>query len=784
MKSKRTLVLVLTTAIILSARPTFAKGTYNNSINNDTNISASTKENNTDKLAALSEKDKAKITQDQAKDTAKNILRDYFEINIDDTKFQSNVNFNSNYINGERVSVWDIHWDNQNEDKQFSINVSIDANTGKVIRVNRFEFDHKQSSPTIAKITQEQAKEIGESFLKKINPQEFKETTPVKDDDTVHYFGSSNYSFSYNRTINSIPFESNNIRVGVDGVTGKVTSYEITWDSDVKVPTSDKSIKQEQAEDIFNSNTKMDLNYNSYMDKYSGGQESKTKLVYGLDSSSPIIVDAVSGKSLSWNGEVIESVKTRNISDNQKEDIFKSAKPIKKLDSPISSTRAEQLIKDKIKDLYGDGYELNSVNYEENGYGYFGKESKVWSADFVKKGKNTNFGPPEGRISINALTEELVRMDRFNFNDEEEENFQSKLTWEQAYDKAIQFIAKNCPEKIKEINTEQNNSTNQNYIYMGPFAKRFISFNFGRIVNGVAFNTNGIPYNNDGINITLDCKTGEINSFGCMWGDKLDLPPAVNTISSEDAKKVFLNANKPQLAYLLFNNNKTNMDKSNSKIQLVYSIGHNKPLNTVDAFTGKILNFYGENVDDNIDVFKAKIKGSTVEKEALILASQGIIDTKDFKLDSGVTRSQLVKILVNAKGFNPYLKGMDDVNFIGGVGAKGSTDYKYVQLGVKYGIIEDKKDDFKGNELVTREELSKSLIKLLGYDRIAETKGLLNLPYSDGNTISSDKTGYVSLAGGLKLINPNEEGKIRPKDNVTMSELIKAVYIALESIQK
>lgn len=94
MKSKRTLLLVLTTAIILSAKPVFAAETCNNSISNNTNISTSTKEVNTDKLAALSAKDKAKITQDQAKDTAKNILRDYFEINIDDTKFQSNVNFN------------------------------------------------------------------------------------------------------------------------------------------------------------------------------------------------------------------------------------------------------------------------------------------------------------------------------------------------------------------------------------------------------------------------------------------------------------------------------------------------------------------------------------------------------------------------------------------------------------------------------------------------------------------------------------------------------------------
>ena len=58
------------------------------------------------------------------------------------------------------------------------------------------------------------------------------------------------------------------------------------------------------------------------------------------------------------------------------------------------------------------------------------------------------------------------------------------------------------------------------------------------------------------------------------------------------------------------------------------------------------------------------------------------------------------------------------------------------------------------------------------------------MTYVDGNTISEDKAGYVSLAGGLKLIEASSDNKIRPKDTVTMSELIKAVYMALGNLQK
>lgn len=776
MKSKRTVLLVLAAAFIVSAKPVLAKG-----LENSTALSLSSSNIIVNKLSTISEKDKAKISQEQAKQAARNILKDYFETTIDDTKFQCNVNFNSYYM-GKKISAWDIHWYNPNEDKQVNIDVVIDGTTGRVLRVDKFEVSRNQSSAAIATITQEEAKDIGETFLKRINPKEFAETTLVKDNNSVRYYGISSYGFIYNRTINKIPCESNNIRIGVDGITGKVTSYEITWDNDLKVPSSDKVIDQKAAEEIFDKNTKMKLRYNSYMEKPTSTQENKTKLVYTAGEASPIMIDAVNGKALTWNGDYMENVKTRNITDQQKEEILKNAKPIEKHNSTIGSDRAEQVIKDKIKDLFGDGYEINSVNYEENGYGYPGKDIKVWSGEFVKKGSNTDFGPPEGRISINALTEELVGIDKFNFNEKMDEKFEPKITWEQAYDAAITFIAKNCPQKIKEINTEQKDTSSQLYMYAG-IPNRFITFNFGRVINGVGFN-NSISYNNDGINITFDTKTGEMSSFSYLWQDKLDLPSVSNAISSDEAKKIFLNNSKPQLMYLLLNKGE-NMNKSDSKMQLVYTISNmNTPLNSVDAYTGSLLNVYGENIDDNIDVFKGKVKGSAVEKEAIILASQGIIDTKEFNLDARVTRLQLVKILVNAKGFNPYLKGMNDLSFTKGVGAKDSTDYKYVQLAVMYGIIQDKKEEFRGDELVTREEFSKSLIKLLGYDKIAEIKGLLYNSYVDGNTISADKAGYVSLAGGLKLIEASNDNKIRPKDNVTMSELIKAVYMALSDLQK
>jgi hypothetical protein len=784
MKSKKTLLFILTATFFISSKPAFAKGLTNNNTIVTTTKTSSLKTLSSDKVSILSLEDTAKVSQDQAKQIAKNILSNYFDTTIDDTKFQSNINFTPNYIKGTNAYTWDIYWYDQNETKQVNFNVAVDASTGKVLRVTKFQYDNTSSSTPIATITKEQAKSIANDFLKKINPNKSQQTILIKDENSIAYYKQSSYNFIYERAINNIPFENNSIAIGVDGVTGKVNSYEINWDDNVKAPSSDEVISQSQADNIFNKDTKLNLSYSSYISKPNEAQQPKTKLVYAIDDSSPLMIDATSGTALTSNGTPLQSVDTRDITDTEKQNIFNNAKTIEKLDKPISSEIAQQILEDKIKDLYGDGYEINNINYQEDVNPYMGENIKTWSANFAKKDSTGNFTNPEGFISINALTKQLVSINKYNETDMTNSSFTPKLNWDQAYDKAIQIITKYYPEKIKEINTQQKDLTNQTYAYAGDYAKRYLTFNFRRTVNGVPFSNTGIAYANDGINLSFDAETGELNYLSCLWQDNLELPSPANVITSDIAKSNFLSANKPQLTYLLLDNGAT-AGNSNLALQLVYSITRmNSPLNNVDAFTGKLLNIYGDNIDNNMDAFDAEIKGSDVENEASILASQGIIDTSNFKLNGEITKLQLIKVLVNAKGFNSYLKGMSDLSFTGGVGTKDSTDYKYIQLAVMYGIIKDSKSNFNGDEAVTREELAKYLIRLLGYQKIAEINGVFKLPYSDSSSVSTDTANYVALAGGLNLIEPTSDDRIRPTDVVTMDELIKAVYTALQNLQK
>ena len=50
--------------------------------------------------------------------------------------------------------------------------------------------------------------------------------------------------------------------------------------------------------------------------------------------------------------------------------------------------------------------------------------------------------------------------------------------------------------------------------------------------------------------------------------------------------------------------------------------------------------------------------------------------------------------------------------------AKSDANYKYLQMAVSYGIMENSDGEFIGDKLVTREELAKTLVKFTNYSKL------------------------------------------------------------------
>ncbi|HYF75056.1 MAG TPA: S-layer homology domain-containing protein, partial [Candidatus Nitrosocosmicus sp.] len=202
----------------------------------------------------------------------------------------------------------------------------------------------------------------------------------------------------------------------------------------------------------------------------------------------------------------------------------------------------------------------------------------------------------------------------------------------------------------------------------------------------------------------------------------------------------------------------------------------------IDAFTGKLLNYEGYELDAVQSDFYEVIKGDPAEKELSILAFQNIIDTGSFKPDREITYMELLRILVNVKGYRYYTKGDQLELQIKNVDKK-SENYPYLLEAVRYGIIENKPMEIKLDAKVTREQMIELIVKLLNYEKLAKAKGIFMLEYKDVDDINIDLYGHVAIAKGLGIIDGTLE-MFRPKENVKMHEAALAIYKALDGLKE
>jgi len=711
-----------------------------------------------------------KITKEKAKEIAKGIMKTYFNTEIDESKFTQRISLNTNY-NGNQDSSWGIYWDMNNMAKSINISVTLNANTGEVIQANNYErlANEENKVPTI---TVKEAERISNDFLKKLQPSKFNESNIRENiNNILGYYGTANYNFNYVNKVNGIEFDSNNINIEVDGVKGKVVSYYSNWNSDLKFPEIKGVVDSKAAAEVFKNEVKMTLRYTSFMQNYSYYENKKDiKLLYVPEFSKGNMLDAKDGKMIDPSNSVA-SAAAKDLNQKEIEEFYNKSKVITPREKVIEEQEAGTIIKGFINKLYGEGYVIQGLGYEENVESDGKSGNKIWNASF-NKGDSGKFNE-NGNISIDALTGGILSFNKYSSDDYSANKFNPKLTWEEAYTKAIEVVATYYPDKVKQIKTQQ---LHYNFNAMDKIGERNYYFNFSRLENG-------IEYNENSINVGFSAVTGEMNNLNSNWDKNIIFPEVKNIITKENASEILFNKYKPVLVYTQINKS-VNLDKPELEMKLTYKLSDTNGMyeNTnIDALTGKFINYNGGNIDPNIELFKEKINGSKAEKELSILAARGLIETADFKLDKKITQIDLIKMLVNARGYTPYMADKAAELKFSNI-TKADVNYKYLQMAVSYGIMENSDGEFIGDKLVTKEDLAKTLVKYTNYSKLAEHSELFKINYKDIANISKGNLGYdaIAVAFGFVQIENNE---FKPKDITTMEQLAIGVYNALNNVR-
>lgn len=272
-----------------------------------------------------------------------------FYINENAKAVNANLNITYDYLNNEEKGyVWeisisdprDVDYQAKNTYRAY-INARVDAKTGKILsfRSNMPGYYDKESEEwknVNVKYSNEDCREVLEKFIKKTEPDKFKDTKIsnnggngylLKVVDNKNVYGG--YSYSYNRYNEGIEYGYNSINGAVDGVTGKIYSYSTSWTDDVVFESPKTAISKEEAYNAYVNNEGFELAYEinnkhyiednkdvseyyDYKDLYL--LEKEVRLVYRTDIN-PAIISPFTGKQLDYNGEVYEDKDEKHYND-------------------------------------------------------------------------------------------------------------------------------------------------------------------------------------------------------------------------------------------------------------------------------------------------------------------------------------------------------------------------------------------------------------------------------------------------------------------------------------
>lgn len=190
------------------------------------------------------------------------------------------------------------------------ITATIDAKDGTVLsfRANTKDYIFGVDGSTYVKLSESDGLKKAQDFLKKNYSSMYNKTeyTDSYDGYGISYsdagtkYGGKIYTFT--RVNNSAKFPSNQIRVGVDLVTGKIYSLDYSWYNKVQFEANQNTISAETAFEKYLSLDGYDLVY-EIATKYSDDTPtSSVRLVYRTNIY-PSYIDAFTGEQVGYFGE-------------------------------------------------------------------------------------------------------------------------------------------------------------------------------------------------------------------------------------------------------------------------------------------------------------------------------------------------------------------------------------------------------------------------------------------------------------------------------------------------
>ncbi|MFZ5631843.1 MAG: S-layer homology domain-containing protein [Bacillota bacterium] len=500
--------------------------------------------------------------------------------------------------------------------------------------------------------------------------------------------------------------------------------------------------------------TGMALIYHVPYGEYTGGTP-RARLVYRINTRHPVILDAVTGQSLDYQGQPVELKDAK-----QFEDIPAAGG---EMNPPVPGKErigATEAMEKAARFFRALGYE-GEVERRGGGsgggplgreeywsYGLKQKEGQDWYFEYIS-------------VGIEVFTGRIAHFHgRGPYGERASIPEGKAIAREEAVKIAREFIKKVEPELAGYLALEKTAPW-----YEGPPVHHI---RFSRVANGV-------PFPLDGINMTVG-HDGKIIDYNCQW-HRVTFPPARAEISAGDAARTWLERSPLKLKYFFPRDENIRLQQPKLVYQPEYSGAQ-----YIDAHTGEALGDDGRPLNQAAGN-KYDFTGSWAVQQLQIMAGSGLLPPPEkFSPTAPVTRRDGIRLLMAAAG-NRYGDGderragpyFEDIK-------NDDPDYRTIQWAADMGIIE-KGGQFRPGDNLTRTTLAAWLVNSMGYKNVASITNKIESPFNDIAELSRQDQNYIGLANGLGFMAGNGTQNFRPGAAVTWEELSAAVLKAAPKLR-
>lgn len=257
--------------------------------------------------SSLSPEEQREVTstaQAISSEQAVQAVKKWFDVPANLSLTQSNLVSQSH---DSRERVWSLSWQNEGGDGSTYVSARVNASNGEVISYGR-DWSRQTGK---ASLSDDEARQVAEDFLKQIQPARFKETAyDAQLGQQIYKGGDPLRSFNYHRVVNGLPCPGNSINLTINTQDKAIIAYELNW-SDRSFPSSAGVLSKQEISDKFLKERPLTL---SYVVRQEPGKPVFTgqeqiglvyKPLYSAYSTRADKLDAISGQALDWQGDPI-----------------------------------------------------------------------------------------------------------------------------------------------------------------------------------------------------------------------------------------------------------------------------------------------------------------------------------------------------------------------------------------------------------------------------------------------------------------------------------------------